>query len=78
MVLFATAGLTAAVMLWLFITTVPPLRRIATNAELIAADHRDVPNVSADRLDEIGSVAAGLNHDVAHAPGEATDPRLRG
>jgi hypothetical protein len=68
------AGIVLAVLCWMYIATVRPLRGAAAQAAAIAAAGHggDLPGpVPAQRVDEIGAIVAGLNrhlHDPSAAP----------
>ena len=65
-----SAGMALAVLCWIYVATVRPLRRAAAHAAAIAAARRgEAPPASApaQRMDEIGAIIAGLNRQL-HAP----------
>ncbi len=65
------AGIVLAVLWWIHIATVRPLRGAAAHAEAIAAARRGgVPPepAPAQRVDEIGAIVAGINRHL-HDPG---------
>jgi hypothetical protein len=65
-----SGGMALAVLCWIYVATVRPLRRAAAHAAAIAAARRgEAPPASApaQRMDEIGAIIAGLNRQL-HAP----------
>jgi hypothetical protein len=65
-----SGGMALAVLCWIYVATVRPLRGAAAHAAAIAAAQRgEAPPASApaQRVDEIGAIIAGLNRQL-HAP----------
>jgi hypothetical protein len=61
------AGITLALLGWIYIATIRPLRAAATHAAAIAAARQGAPPpgpAPAERVDEIGAIITGLNRHL--------------